>query len=261
MFREKMGNEYLVVQDGTSEGTQIKYRKGEYWYKKDRRGREGLAEYLVSGLLAYSDLKEDEYAVYESGYINDSPGCRSKNFLKDGEELVTFYRLYYNEFGKDLSKILAVIERMEERIEFVVQFIWQMCGLDVTDYLKKIFTLDMITLNEDRHLNNLAVLFSGNKASPAPIFDNGISLLTANQSVNWYFPIEENVKRVVARPFSGSHEKMFQYFGTGFHLDMDSARKWLEKEEISKEREVLLFQLERYPFLDLKETSNLRSSR
>ena len=184
MFREKMGNEYLVVQDGTSEGTQIKYRKGEYWYKKDRRGREGLAEYLVSGLLAYSDLKEDEYAVYESGYINDSPGCRSKNFLKDGEELVTFYRLYYNEFGKDLSKILAVIERMEERIEFVVQFIWQMCGLDVTDYLKKIFT-----------------------------------------------------------------------------LDMDSARKWLEKEEISKEREVLLFQLERYLFLDLKETSKLLSSR
>ncbi len=104
--------------------------------------------------------------------------------MKDEEELVTFYRLYYNEFGKDLSKILAVMERMEERIEFVVQFIWQMCGLDVTDYLKKIFT-----------------------------------------------------------------------------LDMDSARKWLEKEEISKEREVLLFQLERYPFLDLKETSKLRSSR
>ena len=67
--------------------------------------------------------------------------------------------------------------------------------------------LDMICLNEDRHLNNLAIIMNGDKFTPAPIFDNGIALLTANQSVNRHFPIADNVKRIVARPFSGSHEK------------------------------------------------------
>ena len=31
MFREKMGKEYVVIMNGTSEGTQMKYRKGNYW--------------------------------------------------------------------------------------------------------------------------------------------------------------------------------------------------------------------------------------
>lgn len=47
MFSEKISNEYIVTQQGTSEGTQIKYKKGNYWYKKDHRGHEGMAEYLV----------------------------------------------------------------------------------------------------------------------------------------------------------------------------------------------------------------------
>lgn len=250
MFQEKIRNEYIVMLDGTSEGTQIKYKKGKYWYKKDRNGREGLVEYLVSGLLSFSDLEPFEYVSYERGTINGCPGCRSENFLKEGEELVTFYRLYYNEFGKDLSKVVGSMETMEERIEYVTAFLWQSCGVDVTDYLKKIFTLDMLILNEDRHLNNMAVLFHDDRFTAAPIFDNGVSLLTANQSVNWYFPIEENIRRVIARPFSGSHEQMFRYFGIGFHLNFPAARQWLEKEEVSKERDVLLYQLQRYSFLE-----------
>lgn len=249
MFRETIGNEYIVMQDGTSEGTQTKYRKGDYWYKKDCRGREGLVEYLVSGMLKYSTLDPTEYVIYENGYINDTAGCRSENFLVAEEELITFYRLYYNEFGKNLSQILAHMTTMEERIEYVVEFIWQSCGIDVTEYLKKIFTLDMIILNEDRHLNNLAVILRGNSFVSAPIFDNGMSLLTANQSVNWHFPMEENVRRVVARPFSGSHEKMFQYFGTGFYVDFPRVQRWLEEEEDTREKQVLLHQLQRYPSL------------
>ena len=27
MFKEEIGNEFIVIQEGTSEGTQIKYRK------------------------------------------------------------------------------------------------------------------------------------------------------------------------------------------------------------------------------------------
>lgn len=246
MFQERIEDAYIVTQMGTSEGTKIKYKKGDYWYKKDSRGKEGLTEYLVSKLLTFSDLEDSEYILYEPGDINDISGCRSKNFLGEGEELVTFYRLYYNEFGRDLSQVLAGMDSMEERIEYVLRFIEQSCGLNVSDYLRKIIMLDMLVLNEDRHLNNLAVIFKEDHFICAPIFDNGVSLLTANQSVNWNFSIEENVKRVIARPFSGSHERMYEYFGKGFSLDCQAVFKWLDEEPESREKEVLEYQLRRY---------------
>lgn len=58
--------------------------------------------------------------------------------------------------------------------------------------------------------------------------------------------MEDNVKRVIARPFSGSHEKMVEYLGIGFKADVGETEKWLEHEPDSIEKEVLLYQLERY---------------
>ncbi len=243
MFSETIGNEYAVALTGTSEGTQIKYKKGVYWYKQDRNGEEGLVEYLVSRLLSFSDLPKDSYVVYEQGEINQRPGCRSKNFLKSNEEFITFYRLYYNDTGKDLSVICNQFDTMEERISYVIRYFSQSCGVDVTAYLRNIFTLDWLVLNEDRHFNNLGLIFGETGFRCAPIFDNGVSLLTANISINRNFSIEENVRRVTARPFCGSHKKMAQYFGIGFSLDFPSALQWLETEPTSWERDILMFQL------------------
>ncbi|MCD8015597.1 MAG: hypothetical protein LUG99_21045 [Lachnospiraceae bacterium] len=243
MFQEEISEEYIVSQTGTSEGTQIKYKKGDYWYKKDRNGREGLAEYLASKLLTFTNLAPSEYVLYEQGTINGNAGCRSRNFLLPGEEFITLYRLYYNEFGRDLSAVTAVMETMEERVDYVLRYVLQSCGVNLSDYFKKIFTLDWIVLNEDRHFNNLGLVFGQNEFRPAPIFDNGVSLLTANLSVNWHFSVEENVRRVTAKPFCGSHEKMFRYFGQGFELDIAAAQEWIRGETPSRERDVLAWQL------------------
>lgn len=153
MFSENIGNDYIVIQEGTSEGTQVKYKKTDIGIK-DNRGNEGRAEYLVSKFMQFTTLQENEFISYEEGTINGKLGCRSKNFLDEEEELVTFYRLYYNEVGKDLSKVIANMNTMEERIEYVIRFIDQSCGLNIHAYLSKVLTLDMICLNEDRHLNN-----------------------------------------------------------------------------------------------------------
>lgn len=246
MFNKKIGNEYMVFQNGSSEGTQVKFRKDNFWYKKDSQGNEGLAEYLASGVLRYSNLKKNEFVEYEMGMINGKGGCRSRNFLPNGWSVITFYRLYYNEFGKNLAEVIAGFDSMEERIEYVIRFIKQSCGLDVRDYLKKTITLDMLILNEDRHLNNLAVIFAEDHFKIAPVFDNGISLLTANKSVNWKFGLEDNVKRVIARPFCGSHEKMVRYLGIGLKIDYKKLYQWLTKVPASREKDVLCFQLERY---------------
>ena len=159
MFSEKISKEYIVKQQGTSEGTQIKYKKGDYWYKKDKSGCEGLVEYLVSNFLRYTNLNAEEYVVYEYGTINGEKGCRSKKFLKSNEELITLYRLYFNEYGRDLSQVINEMDEMEERIDYVILFVEKSCGINIFEYLKKVLTVDMIILNEDRHLNNLALIF------------------------------------------------------------------------------------------------------
>ena len=58
MFSENIGNDYIVIQEGTSEGTQVKYKKDGYWYKKDNRGNEGPAEYLVSKFMQFTTLQD-----------------------------------------------------------------------------------------------------------------------------------------------------------------------------------------------------------
>ena len=201
MFSENIGNDYIVIQEGTSEGTQVKYKKDGYWYKKDNRGNEGRAEYLVSKFMQFTTLQENEFISYEEGTINGKSGCRSKNFLDEEEELVTFYRLYYNEVGKDLSKVIANMNTMEERIEYVIRFIDQSCGLNIHAYLSKVLTLDMICLNEDRHLNNITILEENGKYHYCPLFDNGEGLMLDN--VKYPFDVETRglMKHLRAKPF------------------------------------------------------------
>lgn len=243
MFDVELDQRYIVTQEGTSEGTQVKYYRDGYWYKLDNRGNEGLSEYLVSHFLEFTSLSENEFVLYEQGFINGKSGCRSRNFLNSGEELVTLYRLYMNEYGKDLSEVVSQMPTMEERIKYVVGFVQASCNIDITPYFKKMFTLDAIVLNEDRHFNNIALVETDYGFTPAPIFDNGVSLLTANVSVNMNFPLEENVKRTIAKPFSGSFTAMRDYFGVGIEVDVASAIDWINAEPNSYEKDVLEFQL------------------
>lgn len=60
---EKMTNyilspEAMVMVSGSSIGTQKKYYDKGYWYKQNRVGYEGRAEYLASRVLACSNINE-----------------------------------------------------------------------------------------------------------------------------------------------------------------------------------------------------------
>lgn len=244
MFNEKITKDFLVDTEGTSDGTQLKFYKNGFWYKEDNEGCEGEVEYLVSKLLTFSDLKAYEYVVYEQGELNGKSGCRSKTFLGEEESFVTLERLHNNVAGMPLFEKIKKFKGIDESAPYVLNFIKETVGLDVTDYFKKVFTLDYIVLNEDRHYHNLGIIMDGNeKYRVAPIFDNGKSLLNCNLSINRELPMEENVKRVVARPFSGSHKTMFDYFGKGFELDFKSALSWLESEPESFYKNVLIYRL------------------
>ena len=137
------------------------------------------------------------------------------------------------------------ITEIDNIVEVYIQSNGKYLDLDIKKYLKNVFTLDFITLNEDRHFNNLAVICDtkNNKYLTAPIFDNGKSLLNGNRSYRPAFSIEENIKKVIALPFSGSHKKMFYYFGKGFSIDIESALECLNTEPQSLYRDVLIYQL------------------
>lgn len=74
-------------------------------------------------------------------------------------------------------------------------------------YLTAILELDCLTLNEDRHTNNLAVLRNEETKEfrLCPIFDNGLSLLS---DLNDY-PLTDDlytcIERVQAKPFDSDH--------------------------------------------------------
>lgn len=243
-FDIRLTDDYLVDTDGTSDGTQMKYFSDGYWYKTNNEGEEDIVEYLVSKLLTFTDMPKDEYVVYERGLVNGKRACRSKTFINPDETFVTLDRMHVNITGQRLHEAIRLMKGIEESAKYVLDFFKNVINVDLSKYFSRVFTTDYITLNEDRHFHNLGVIMSmDGKYRPAPIFDNGKSLLNANPSMKYKLPIAENVKRVVARPFSGSHKRTFEYFGKGFNLDIEATLAWLETQENSFYKQVLKYQL------------------
>ncbi len=168
----------------SSKGNQLKWKSGDYWYKADSTGYEGLSEYVISSLLAKSTLKSDEYVLYEIEDIkyrnNVLSGCKSKNFLRDGEQLITFNRLFMSQYTENLTDIVFRIEEHEERLKYIVERIEIVTGIrDLGKYMAKCMTIDALFLNEDRHMHNIAlVLGKDGKYKTAPFFDHGAGLLS-----------------------------------------------------------------------------------
>ena len=158
MINYELTNEDLYVRSSTSKGTQIKYYKDGYWYKINKLGYENIAEYLCSIVLENSDC--NNFVMYELCRVNGKPACRSKNFLKMGQELVTFQSLHEQYFGTKLTDRIMEYRNVEERIRYTVDFMKKVTSLDLTQYLQTVLSFDMLIRNEDRHFDNLAVLYT-----------------------------------------------------------------------------------------------------
>ena len=158
MFDIILPEEYKTSTEGTSEGTQTKYFKDNIWYKEDSIGGEAACEYLATLFLDCTDLPYDSYVRYEIGRINNQTGCKSESFLQEGEEFITLYRFYQTVEGRKLN--LEINKKpVQEQIEFILSYFQKMCDLDLTEYLSNILAIDRIILNEDRHFNNLGMIY------------------------------------------------------------------------------------------------------
>lgn len=184
----------------SSKGNQLKWENNGIWYKADYTGYEGLSEYMISHLLKKSTLEEEEYVRYDLEEIKyrttTYTGVKSVDFLKGDWQIITLERLFHNFFGESLYKSIYKIEKLEDRLFFLVSQVERMTGLkNFGKYINKLFTIDAVFINEDRHTHNIAVLMnSEGKFVYCPIFDNGAGLL-ADTTMD--YPLGENIYRLI----------------------------------------------------------------
>ncbi len=198
--------EIIESANHSSKGNQPKWFVNGIWYKADHMGYEGLAEVVVSKLLAktnITDFVEYEPVKIEFGYHNRS-GCYSKNFLKKGYELIPLERLHrlYKKVG--LAKKLQEFDNAKDRIKYTVDFVESVTNIkDFGKYLTAMLEIDALFLNEDRHTNNIAIIRNpeSNEFSLCPYFDQGLSLLSDLDGFWLDGNTEKHIMRVTAKPF------------------------------------------------------------
>ena len=202
------------VAETSSKGNQEKWydKDTNKWYKLDQFGYEAFAETLISNLLEKSNIKQNtpfSFAKYEMEKLKvhgrERTGCSSDNFLKEGESIITLSHLFSRCLGGSLKTTLEKLTSDKKRIKYVAEETTKITGLkEFPQYLTLLFEIDALFLNDDRHLNNIAVIEKGGKYSYCPIFDNGAALLSNTQ----YSPMDIEpkglIKDVVARPFNTS---------------------------------------------------------
>ena len=198
----------------SSKGNQMKWLKDGLWYKADYTGYEGLAEYVVSTLIKTSNLAGDAYQLYETEQIQYQfakyLGCKSKNFLPEGWQMITLERLFMNTYGQSLNSSIYTIRNLEERVKFLIDQVKRITGLEeFGKYICNLMTIDALFLNEDRHTHNIAVLMdSEGHYRYCPIFDNGGCLLS-DTTIDYPIGVgvEKLMRTVTAKTFCQSFDE------------------------------------------------------
>lgn len=199
-------NEIIESANHSSKGNQPKWFVNGIWYKADHMGYEGLAEVVISNLLAKTNITNFvEYAPVkiEFGYRNRN-GCYSNNFLKKGDELIPLERLHrlYRQIG--LSKKLCEFDNAKDKIQYTVDFVEEVTNIkDFGEYLTAMLEIDAFFLNEDRHTNNIAIIRNPdtNVFSLCPYFDQGLSLLSDLDGFWIDGDTNKHIMRLSAKPF------------------------------------------------------------
>ena len=202
------------IAETSSKGNQEKWidKETNRWYKLDQFGYEALSETLISKLLEQSNIESETlftFVRYQMERVNahkrDRTGCSSKNFLKEGQSVITLSHLLGRMLGTSLKEKLIKMSSDKKRIEYIADATKEYTGLDDFEkYLCLLFEIDSLFLNDDRHLNNIAVLETDGTFEYCPIFDNGAGLLSDTRTS----PLDISPKAIMsvlkAKPFNMS---------------------------------------------------------
>lgn len=200
------------IAETASKGNQEKWydRETDRWYKLDQFGYEALTETVVSLLLERSSIEGDTpftFVRYQMERLQvhgrERTGCSSKNFLQPGQALITVNRLLTSHLGKPLREKLAQLPSDKQRIAYLAAATAEITELELfPQYLTLLFEVDALFCNDDRHLNNIAVIEQNGKYDYCPIFDNGAGLLSNVQMSPMDIAPPALISALRARPFN-----------------------------------------------------------
>lgn len=217
------------IAETSSKGNQEKWLDSDSnrWYKLDQFGYEALAETLISVLLEKSNIETDmpfTFVRYRMEKLHvhgrERTGCVSENFLRPGQSLITANRLLTNTLGAPLKQKLLQLPSDKRRIAFLAEATAEVTKLkEFPRYLTLLFEVDALFCNDDRHLNNIAVIEEGGRYDYCPIFDNGAGLLSNTQLSQMDIDPKALISVLKARPFN-----------TTFTRQMNAARSLYGKQ-------------------------------
>ncbi|MFJ7953025.1 HipA domain-containing protein [Lysinibacillus sp. NPDC096418] len=235
----------------SSKGDQSKWRIGNKWVKQNARGYEGQAEVLASLVLECSTLDCSNYVVYQPCIIQladgeQFDGCYSLDFRGTKQE-VTLERLFEANFSSTdpitSNKTLSTTEKFEQLMAQVEQF----TGLNVRRQIAQLFAFDALILNEDRHTNNILFLYDPKEKTweLAPIFDNGLSLLSDEKDYAPGKPLTILKRKVKAKPLNSAFTKQLALYEGPPFIDREKLVKAIEHSpyDFGRAKDVLLSQL------------------
>lgn len=217
------------IAETSSKGNQEKWFDSALnkWYKVDQFGYEALSESVVSKILERSNIEEDTPFTFvrydtEKAIVHNRERvvCASENFLKKEQSIITINHLLSKTLGFPLKDKLMSLSSDKKRIEYVATATCDCTGLELFgEYLCLLFEIDSLFLNDDRHLNNIAVIEENGKYSYCPIFDNGAALISNVQMSPMEILPKAHIPLLKARPFM-----------TTFTRQMNTARKLYGKQ-------------------------------
>lgn len=193
-----------LSQATSSRGNQLKWFHNNMYIKLNNgECYEDISEVLVSYFLDFTNIKNYvEYfpcEIVEDGQYM-GVGCFSRSFLNEGETDITFFRLLKNN-GIDIS--CADYDTVRDNL-------LEVTGVDFKSYIDICLCVDAITFNDDRHFNNFSVIYTGNECKFAPIYDNGMACLSDVYMYPLDVPLEENLRKVFAKPFKFNFDEQLK---------------------------------------------------
>ena len=218
------------IAETSSKGNQEKWAEGDRWYKLDQFGYEALAETLISQLLERSNIETDtpfRFTRYQMERLHvhghERTGCSSENFLLPGQAIITLSGLFKRELDYPLRDILLRLPSDKKRMAYLAETTADLTGLrGFPQYLTLLFEIDGRFLNDDRHLNNIAVLLQGDKYDFCPIFDHGAGLLSNTQILPMDIAPKALISAQRARPFNTTFNRQIStvqsLYGSQLHL-------------------------------------------
>lgn len=198
------------IAETSSKGNQEKWLENGRWYKLDQFGYEALTETLTSMLLERSNIEAEtpfRFTRYQMErlhvYGRDRTGCSSENFLNPGQSIITLSHLFRQHLGFPLKNKLERLTSDKKRIAYLAEETAGITGLEnFPEYLVLLFEIDSLVLNDDRHLNNIAVIEENGKYDYCPIFDQGAGLLSNVQFSPMDIEPAGLIRSLRARPFN-----------------------------------------------------------